>query len=645
METSSRWDESGYGSFYGRRSSRASGAAAGKTRGDQRPEPIGHEEDGMAESGRKEVNVVTLGRDNYARWRREIDAALRGHGLIWVADGTDKKPVVPAAADASHAARKKEAREWESADSKAQSIIMRTLDDMTFSHVADCVSAKTMMERISELRDPKTTDVLTTGITAFFAETWIAGDDVSSFMGRLAVHAARVNGCKSEKAQITDQFVMAKTMTSLPVQYAHFVQSWNLVAKAESTLTDFREKLLAAERSMAETNRMHDNEVGEALRAGRRGTRRRLDKDDQFRGKCFRCGKYGHVKADCPVETESGSSDTEDDKRSTTSSHKRHSRQRRNKKSDRESACYAEHENVALSVYGFRSSDIIADSGASRHLTGNKSWFRTLRKLVQPLEFRSADGKIVATHVGDIDVETSVEGRKWSARTWADVLYVPGLPHSLYSTTCREDKGFGFQHGRGSMTITRHGKPFIGGRKIGPSYMPFIRVAKGQALRVVDDGSTGQASDRTTRITRKRSRRNTKSREHDVAFTVVPVYEMEEPSASGSGTTNASTSVSGFASTASGRIVVASGSSRNLHAGIVRGKVDARLGGGLEAEGIGKPRRINDIRNRDGIHRAAMDTTRTRKFKTGGSESRTMSPTFLESDGADDRYEREEVLK
>ena len=340
----------------------------------------------MAESGRKEVNVVALGRDNFARWRREVDAALRGHGLIWVADGTDKKPVVPAAGDANFATKKKEAREWESSDSKAQSIIMRTLDDLTFSHVADCVSAKSMMERISELRDPKTTDVLMTGITAFFAETWNAGDDVSSFMGRLAVHAARVNGCKSEKAQVTDQFVMGKTMTSLPVSYAHFVQSWNLVAKAESTLTDFREKLLAAERGMTETNRMHDTEAGEALRAGQRGTRRRSDKDDKFRGKCFRCGKYGHVKADCTVETESESSDTEDDKRSVTSSNKRHGGQRRNKKSERECACYAEHENVALSAFGFRSTNIIADSGASRHLTGNKSWFRTLRELVQPAD-------------------------------------------------------------------------------------------------------------------------------------------------------------------------------------------------------------------------------------------------------------------
>ena len=565
----------------------------------------------MAESGRKEVNVVALGRDNYARWRREIDAALRGHGLIWIADGTDKKPVVPAAGDANYAAKKKEGREWESSDSKAQSIIMRTLDDLTFSHVADCVSAKSMMERISELRDPRTTDVLMTGITAFFAETWSAGDDVSSFMGRLAVHAARVNGCKSEKAQITDQFVMGKTMTSLPVSYAHFVQSWNLVAKADSTLTDFREKLLAAERSMADTNRLHDAETGDALRAGRRFTRGRSEKDDQFRGKCFRCGKYGHMKTDCTAETESESSDTEDDKRSVTSSSKRQREQRRNRKSDRKAkseeggACYAGHENVALSAFGFRSSDIIADSGASRHLTGKKSWFRTLRKLEQPLEFRSAHGKIVATHIGDIDVETSVDGRKWRARTWADVLYVSGLTHSLYSTTCREDRGFGFRHEKGSMMITRNGKPFIGGRRTGPSYLPFIRVAAEQAFKVAYDGPTrGGASDRITRTTQKRSWRNSKGRERRIALTVVPDYEKKQRTGSKSETKRTPKPVSGFASTASGRLVVVPRSRRHqVNENDDRRRWRIESGGHTNAG-----RRIDEIRSRDGSCRAAIAT-------------------------------------
>ena len=54
-------------------------------------------------------------------------------------------------------------------------VIMRTLDDMTFSHVADCSSSKAILDRVAELRDPKTTDVLMAGLTAFFAEMWEAG--------------------------------------------------------------------------------------------------------------------------------------------------------------------------------------------------------------------------------------------------------------------------------------------------------------------------------------------------------------------------------------------------------------------------------------------------------------------------------------
>ena len=604
--------------------------------------------------GRKEVNVVVLGRDNYARWRIEVETALRGLGLYWIASGADPRIKEPAALGAAatnaekadHAAAVKSYRVWDEKDSKARSIIMRTLDDMTFSHVADCSSAKAILDRIAELRDPKTTDVLMTGLTAFFAEMWDADDDVSCFMPRLAVHASRVNGCKSETVTIADQMVMAKTLTSLPSAFGNFVQSWNLVAKADTSLSSFREKVLAAERSMAEPNGMHDAVAGEAMRAERRGARRKQsDKDEQFRGKCFRCGKYGHVKADCRVETESGSSDSEDDKRSVTSSRKRADGQRRNKKSDRGAACYAGQENIALSAFGFRSSDIIADSGASRHLTGNRSWYRSIRRLEQPLEFRSADGKIVATHVGDIDVETSVDGRKWRLRTWANVLYVPGLSHSLYSTTCREDKGFGFRHERGSMMITRHGKPFIGGRKIGPSYMPFIRIAAGQALRVVDDVPTGgRTSDRRTTRTRKRNRRYTNCRMREIAFNVVPENDTKS-TYSELNATRGSEPVSGFSSTASGRIVVVPGSSRNQSAGLVRMKNDQR-GGGSKAES--KRTLVADATaSRAGTAFVGQRSTRcgpARLASRSENHERCLRQ-FKYRMKADDRFEREEVLK
>lgn len=221
----------------------------------------------------------------------------------------DPGPLAPGGNAADHAAKVKSFREWDEKDSKARSIILRTLDDVTFSHVHDRDSAKAILDRIAELRDPKTTDVLMTGITGFFAETWHESDDVSSFMARLAIHAGKVNGCKSQHSQISDQFIMAKTLTSLPREYGHFAQSWNLIAKSDTKLTEFREKILAAERTMYSAN-ASTSQSGDALQAAgsRSQSRKRTSgpsgEMNRRDGKCHRCGKKGHWKSECPMRKE-----------------------------------------------------------------------------------------------------------------------------------------------------------------------------------------------------------------------------------------------------------------------------------------------------------------------------------------------------
>ena len=314
---------------------------------------------------------------------------------------------------------------------------------------------------------------------------------------------------------------MDKTLTSLPMEFGNFVTSWNLIAKKDTKLDEFREKLLAAERGL--TNDFGaGSQAGNALRA--RWKQSKKD-SDPFRGKCFGCGKRGHIKADCL-----DGSDDDDGRESVKSGSQGRADGKRRNRVDKstDAACVAEpYENVALSTFSSVSEAIIADSGASRHLTGNRSWFRYIRKLGMPLEFRTAAGKIIAAHAGDIDVETSIDGRMWTARKWTNVLYVPGLSHSLYSTTYREKDGSGFGHERGAMMITRHGKSFIGGRRVGSSYLPFIRVKTERvALMAVDDGSRkviDRASAKT--ITRTSGRRSTNSREQCIALNVVPESE------------------------------------------------------------------------------------------------------------------------
>ena len=437
----------------------------------------------MAEtSGRKEVNVVALGRDNYSRLRIEVETALRGQGLYWHASGAEPRIEEPAALAAAATAEQrteheeavKSYRAWDEKDSKARTVIMRTLDDITFSHVADCTSSKAILDRICELRDPKTTDVLMTGLTAFFDEKWQEDDDVSSFMARLAVHASRVNGCKSDTVTIADQFIMAKTLTSLPPVFAHFVQSWHLVAKADSSLSSFREKVLSAERSMVDVQPSF-GASGDALHASkstmrdRRPQNRRAGQAGKSKAdsECHYCHKRGHWKSECRKRIED---------------------EKNGKKEDDGTACAATAINIALSAYTVSSSTtIIADSGASQHMTGKRSWFKSLRRLAAPLTFLAADRQIVAEHVGDIAVETSkVDGKRWTTRTWKDVLYIPSLTASLYSTTWNESNGFGFHHAAGRMTITKDGKPLIGGVRNGPSYKPYIRIVepKGTSIAV-----------------------------------------------------------------------------------------------------------------------------------------------------------------
>lgn len=184
----------------------------------------------------------------------------------------------------------------------------------------------------------------------------------------------------------------------------------------------------------------------------------------KFKGKCHKCGKIGHMKRDCRSKLE---------------------------KSERTEKCvstkgtkeskYEETEKglSASSAFELNSEGCIIADSASVHLTGNLEWFSTLRKVASPLVLNIADGKTLkATHVGNIHIEKSVNGRKWERRTWESVYYCENMSNeSLFSTTFMEKmKGYGFHHGNGIMRLMDGQKTILGGRRINNQYIPFIRV-------------------------------------------------------------------------------------------------------------------------------------------------------------------------
>ena len=405
--------------------------------------------------------VSKLTRDNYGRWRIEIKDVLRGKALWAFADGTKLKPTAPEAG--ANAAAIKEYEDWETSDSKARAIIRRTLDDTTFNHVQDCETSKEIVDRIRELREPKTTDVLMTSLTEFFSVSWKSSDDVTSFMASLNVLATRINAIEAK--MVTDKYMIAKILSSLPSKFDTFVQSWNLIGKDSPTLSEFREKLVSAERGLSKETVADINDV-DALKAqvsgkGRTYVPRRANKTDQ----CGYCKKYGHFVKDCWK------------KKRNVQGNGSNSRQEPDNSTRKETGSSGDSFQAAMTVISDRVK-IIADSGASRHLTSQLSWFVSLRKLENPIKFSVAGpDQLIATHVGDVDVEVSSDGKKWHRSKWTDVHYSAQLGEtSLLSTTYLGDKGLVFSHRKESMMFLRNGKPYIGGHREGNSFKPFIRV-------------------------------------------------------------------------------------------------------------------------------------------------------------------------
>ena len=399
------------------------------------------------------VKVNELNNDNYSRWVIQIEDALRGQKLWGYVEDAIPKPED----DPADATKHNKFLEWDAGDSNARGIIRSTVDEVTFNQLLDCKTSAAMMKRIREMREPKTTSVLMSSMTEFFAIKWKEGESVSSFMSSLSIVSGKISACEKVAKATPDDWIIAKTLSSLPAAYSSFVNSWNLMAVDKATITTFREKLLIAERSMNGTTAASES-YGDALNANKR-SKPKFDKTKQkFKGKCRWCQIVGHFERDCRSKAKGEPKKSEKDE--TAESGKKESLN-------------------AVSFHASGSSDsIVFDSGASRHLTSNHRWFASLKKLPVPELFRIGDGNTIsATHVGSIDIEASADGKTWKSYSWDDVLYVPDAGETtLFSTVFMETKGFCFSHADGRCKLYKKNGPIIAGVLKGSTYRPFIRV-------------------------------------------------------------------------------------------------------------------------------------------------------------------------
>ncbi|KAI9906288.1 hypothetical protein PsorP6_016486 [Peronosclerospora sorghi] len=155
------------------------------------------------------------------------------------------------------------------------------------------------------------------------------------------------------------------------------------------------------------------------------------DKKQNFKGRCFKCNKKGHMEKDC---------------------------------SSRQAAT---HDEMLFMATEDHTSGCLLDSGASSHMTPFRADCISYRNISNPIAVTIADGACLnAVGVGDVKMVT-IDGREI---TVTEVLFIPNLDCRLISIPKLTSRGLDVMFGHRSCDIMNKGKLWVRVPRRGDSY-------------------------------------------------------------------------------------------------------------------------------------------------------------------------------
>lgn len=237
---------------------------------------------------------------------------------------------------------------------------------------------------------------------------------------------------------------VGSSYNSIIVQQEQYMKRFNEMPKSDeliSALETGRNRNLTTRAIRKQVTRS----TGEtAKKANSRRSNSRKGKGKQII--CYNCKQEGHIASNCPEKESAKKAETEEREFAWTAREDNSDDQNcleqpcedlefldiipdEPEEIRQDFALEASEENI--------SDDWFLDSGASKHMTGNKSWFSTYNVLDVPGKIHTADNTVSSAGVGNIKASIGK-----SKLTLQNVLHVPKLTDGLVSVSALTDNGF-----------------------------------------------------------------------------------------------------------------------------------------------------------------------------------------------------------
>lgn len=372
------------------------------------------------------ARITKLGSSNYEPWAFTVKALLRREKLWKFVDpGVAPTPMTD---------------DWTAGDEKALTTIQLLVDDHQHRIIQDKSTAKTTWDALKEHHSKLTLEQKVTTIIQIANQSFRDGDSMETYIGEFERLYGRLDNAGMKMQECVK---VALILRGLPTTFRPLIMALGARDEDDLTLDMVKEKLIDEAANYKATCEAEEK----ALKV-RTGRRKILT--------CYQCGKPGHRKVDCE---EYSTEDDEEDK----------------EKKDKQKAlkaCEVSLEEITLAVTSRKvgSKSWLIDSGASSHLTSDRSAFVRIDESVRSVVTTAGGHKLRTAGIGDCAIESvNDRGRKVKI-TLTDVLFVPELGGSLISVAKLSEKGVLTTFNRGNCELLRGDRVIATAAKIGGLY-------------------------------------------------------------------------------------------------------------------------------------------------------------------------------
>lgn len=331
------------------------------------------------------VVVPRLTNENYGTWSFKLEMLMQREE-VWHVISEPKPATVTVA--------------WTKADTKAKAIIGLHIEDDQITIIRDCKNAKDAWEALRKFHDNASEVYLLKKLTSL---TLSEGQNMEQHLSTFSELIQRI-GASGET--IPRKWQVAMLLCSLPPSYDPLTTAIELTNINELTVENVKSKLLAEAEKRKE--RTGNAEIDKAMKSEAIPRNRK-----PARVICYGCNKPGHLKRNCRLLKRTEAKRVENDNK----------------------------EVRAWTIGHAEATAWYVDSGASRHMTGNKEFFDKF-STTNIGTVTLADGKkteVMGTGNGTL-ICIDKEGKPISI-VLSDVLYVPRLTSGLISVSSLTRKG------------------------------------------------------------------------------------------------------------------------------------------------------------------------------------------------------------